>query len=456
MRAESLARRIFLMAVAWGVLSLLVAGFLLVTAYRASVEQAFDERLGVHQKSLVAAFAAQGDVSATLRPPEDIAEPLFALPLSGWYWMVRAVGDDRVVLASPSLTGEVLDLPTNLAGAGGRLAHAYVDGPDGQKLRLIERVVDFDGARSWRIAVAGNAGDLAADISGFTWRTVVILAIVGLGSIVSALVLVRLALAPIERLRRSLHRIQAGEEDRLPTDVPVEMAPFAHELNGLIASNHEAMERARTHAGNLAHALKTPLSVLLNEAREVDSPLARHVVEQASLMREHVQHHLDRARIAAQRRVLGVVTDVAPVVERLARAMRKIHEDRGISIELDMEPGLRFRGEREDLEEALGNLVDNACKWCRSRVVVRLRSDGASDVGDRRRMIVLVDDDGPGLSPEIRAQGPRRGRRLDETTPGSGLGLAIVAETAALYGGSFELAEADLGGLRCELVLPAL
>ena len=456
MRAESLARRIFLMAMAWGVLSLLVAGFLLVTAYRGSVERAFDERLAVHLKSMVAAFAAQADVSGGLRPPEDIGEPRFGLPLSGWYWVVRAVGDDRVVLASASLTGEVLRLPAALVADGEQFAHAYVDGPDGQKLRLIERVVDFDGARAWRIAVAGNAGDLAADIAGFIWRTVVILALVGLGTIVSALILVRLALAPIERLRGSLHRIRAGEEDRLPTDVPVEMAPFAHELNGLIDSNREAMERARTHVGNLAHALKTPLSVLLNEAREADGPLARHVEEQASLMREHVQHHLDRARIAAQRRVLGVVTEVAPVVERLARAMRKIHADRGLSITVDMDPGLRFRGEREDLEEALGNLVDNACKWCRSRVAVSVRVDMEPAVGDRRRLIVRVDDDGPGLPPDVRAEGPRRGRRLDETTPGTGLGLAIVAETAALYGGAFRLAEAELGGLRCELVLPAL
>lgn len=458
MPGSSLARRLFVLSAIWGTLSLAVAGFVLVTVYRDSVEHAFDARLGVYLKSLVGAFAAQSEAGGAFRQPEDLGEPRFALPLSGWYWVVRRVGDDRVVVASPSLTGEVLPLPGEVGARADadRVARAYVEGPDGQRLRLIERQVDFDGSRIWRIAVAGNAGELDADIAVFRWRTIVILAAVGLGTALSALFQVRLALAPLERMRAALHRIRAGEVEKIEGDVPAEMAPFVHELEALVDANREAMERARTHVGNLAHALKTPLSVLINEARDVDTPLGRHVVEQAGLMREHVQHHLDRARIAAQRRVIGVVTEVGPVVDRLARAMRKIHADKGVVVDVHVDPGLRFRGEREDLEEALGNLVDNACKWCRGRVVVDVRLDLAHLDDDRRRLIVRVDDDGPGLPPEIRGEVPRRGRRLDESVPGSGLGLAIVAETAALYGGGLALGEAPLGGLRGELVLPAL
>jgi len=455
---NSLARRLFVLSALWGVVSLAVAGFILITVYRGSVERAFDERLGVYLKTLVGTLAAQSDGGDGFRMPDNLGEARFELPLSGWYWVVRRVGDDKALVASASLTGEVLRLPSDVGANAGsdHVARAYLDGPDGQHLRLIERIVDFDGSQRLRVAVAGNADDLAADIAGFRWRTIVILAVVGFGTALSALLQVRLALAPLERMRNALFRIRSGDEDRLSGDVPTEMAPFAHELNALIDANREAMERARTHVGNLAHALKTPLSVLLNEARDGDGPLARHVVEQATLMREHVQHHLDRARIAAQRRVIGVVTDVEPVVERLARAMRKIHEDKGVMVAVELDPGLRFRGEREDLEEALGNLVDNACKWCRHEVAIRVRLDSGPADGEGRRMVISVEDDGPGLPPEVRAEGPRRGRRLDETVPGTGLGLAIVGELASLYGGAFTLGESPLGGLCCELVLPAL
>ncbi|MER2606373.1 MAG: sensor histidine kinase [Siculibacillus sp.] len=458
MTGNSLARRLFVLAALSSALTLAVAGFVLITVYRSSVERAFDDRLSVYLKTLVGSLAEQPDSAAGLRRPDDLGEPRFDLPLSGWYWVVRGAGDDRVVVASQSLTGEVMRLPsdTGVETGRGRIARAYLDGPDRQRLRIAERVVDFDGTREYRIAVAGNAGELEADVAGFRWRTIFILALVGLGTVISAAVQVRLALAPLERMRRALFRIRAGEAERFEGDVPTEIAPFAHELNALIDANREATERARTHVGNLAHALKTPLSVLVNEARGVDGPLARHVVEQAGLMREHVRHHLDRARIAAQRRVIGVVTEVAPVVERLARAMRRIHEDKGVRIDVVCPPDLRFRGEREDLEEALGNLVDNACKWCGEHVQigVELVSGGAD--AENRRFAVVVDDDGPGLAAEEREQAIERGRRLDEKVPGSGLGLAIVAETAALYGGAFALEGSPLGGLRCRLVLPAL
>lgn len=457
MPGKSLARRFFLLAALWSTLSLAVAGLILITVYRDFVERALDDRLAVHMKTLVGALAAQADAGGSFRVPEDLGEPRFELPLSGWYWVVRRVGDERVVAASPSLIGEVLRLPSDdgVAVSRGRLATSYVEGPDRQRLRILERSVDFDGATEFRLAVAGDTGALEADVAGFRWRAIAVLAVVGLGSVVSALLQVRLALAPLERMRRALARIRTGEADRFDDDMPTEIAPLAHELDGLIDANREAMERARTHVGNLAHALKTPLSVLINEARGSDQPLARHVVEQAGLMREHVQHHLDRARLAAQRRVIGVVTEVEPVVERLVRAMTRIHADKGVEITTAIAPGLRFRGEREDLEEALGNLVDNACKWCRGHVMVTAAPEPVAD-GATARFVLTIDDDGPGLPPWARAEAIKRGRRLDETVPGSGLGLAIVDETARLYGGSFELDASPLGGLSCRLRLPAL
>jgi signal transduction histidine kinase len=458
MQISSLARRLFVLAALWSALSLAVAGFVLITVYRGSVERSFDERLGVYLKTLVGALASQADGAGTFRQPDNLGEARFELPLSGWYWVVRRAADGRVVVTSPSLTGEVLRLPSDIGTRPDRdrILRAYVEGPDGQRLRMVERDVDFDGRDVYRLAVAGNAGDLEADISGFSWRTALLLAAVGFGLVISTVVQVRLGLTPLDRMRAALQRIRAGEAERLEGPFPAEIAPLAHELNALIQANREATERARTHVGNLAHALKTPISVLLNEARGSDCTIAPHVVEQVELMREHVEHHLDRARLAAQRRVIGVVTDVEPVVERLVRAMRRIHDAREVSIRAVTEPGIRFRGEREDLEEALGNLVDNACKWAESRVEVTVRRSDRGGGADRNYFEVLVDDDGPGIDPSGHDDALKRGHRLDQKVPGSGLGLSIVAELAALYGGEFDLDRAPLGGLRCRLVLPAL
>ncbi|MDK9698478.1 MAG: ATP-binding protein [Siculibacillus sp.] len=458
MQASSLARRLFLLAALWSALSLAVAGFVLITVYRGSVERSFDERLAVYLKTLVGALATQADGAGTFRQPDNLGEARFELPLSGWYWVVRHAADGRVALTSPSLTGEVLRLPSDIGTRPDRdrVMRAYLDGPDGQNLRMLEREVDFDGREIFRLAVAGNAGDLEADVSGFSWRTALLLAVVGLGLAISTVVQVRLGLTPLARMRDALMRIRAGEAERLEGAFPAEIAPLADELNALIQANREATERARTHVGNLAHALKTPISVLLNEARGSDCTIAPHVVEQVGLMREHVEHHLERARLAAQRRVIGVVTDVAPVIERLARAMRRIHDARLIELSETVEAGIRFRGEREDLEEALGNLVDNACKWAEGRVEITVRMADEVAGTDRHFFVVLVDDDGPGIDPAGREEALKRGHRLDQKVPGSGLGLSIVNELAALYGGEFDLERSPLGGLRCRLVLPAL
>jgi signal transduction histidine kinase len=194
---------------------------------------------------------------------------------------------------------------------------------------------------------------------------------------------------------------------------------------------------------------------MMNEAAaHGDDPLAVKVREQIAIMHDQVTRHLERARHAARVAVLGTVIEVRPVVTALVRTMEKIHRDRGIAIELDASEEARFRGEQQDLEEMVGNLVDNACKWAQSRVAVETFVERAEARDERRIVHIVVDDDGPGLSPSQRQQVASRGRRLDETKPGSGLGLSIVVELASLYGGGLTLGTAPIGGLRAELVLP--
>ena len=199
-----------------------------------------------------------------------------------------------------------------------------------------------------------------------------------------------------------------------------------------------------------------PLSVMVNEATPRGSdPLALKVLEQAAIMRDQVARHLERARLAARLTVVGSLTDVTPVVTALARTMEKIHRDRTIAIEVRAVEPARFRGERADLEEMIGNLVDNACKWAAGRVVIEVLRERLATASESQIVRIIVDDDGRGLSPAERQQAAKRGRRLDETKPGSGLGLSIVVELAALYGGELKLGTAPLGGLRAELALPA-
>src|SRR5207244_3353604 len=237
---------------------------------------------------------------------------------------------------------------------------------------------------------------------------------------------------------------------------PVEIEPLARETNALLEANREIVERARTHVGNLAHALKTPLSVMVNEAAaRSDDPFAAKVREQAAVMRDQVARHLERARLAARTKVVGTVTDVVPVVTALTRTMEKLHHPRRIAIDLDTPDSVRFQGERQDLEEMVGNLVDNACKWAQSRVSIEVSPERTDAAAAKPSVRIVVDDDGPGLTPAERDQVARRGQRLDESKPGSGLGLSIVLELAGLYGGSLTLSTAPIGGLRAELQLPA-
>jgi signal transduction histidine kinase len=455
MRANSLALRLFVSATAVTVIILLITGIVLSSLYRDGVERSFDRRLGVYLKTLVADVAAPEDNE---KFSQSLGEPLFELPLSGWYWQVTRLNAPKPeVRSSRSLWDAGLphleDL--NVATAADGTRKRYVPGPEDQRLRLVERTVDLGEDGRFLVAVAGDALEIEDETQGFDRAIAVTFGVLAIVLLLTTMFQVRFGLAPLKRISESLAAIRSGTAERLEGKFPVEIAPLARETNALIDANREIVERARTHVGNLAHALKTPLSVIVNEAAARDDPLAAKVREQAHVMRDQVQRHLERARIAARATVIGTVTEVAPVVTALARSMEKIHRDRGIAIDIEAPGETRFRGERQDLEEMVGNLVDNACKWAQSRVAVEVLPE--ADAAQASTLRVVVDDDGPGLtaSERERVQAARRGQRLDETKPGSGLGLSIVVDLAALYGGALTLGTAPIGGLRAELVLPA-
>jgi signal transduction histidine kinase len=453
MRASSLALRLFLSATAWTVVILLATGIILSSIYRQAVERSFDRRLGVYLRTLVADVVAPEQSADRAEP--TLGEPLFDLPLSGWYWQVTRLGAAKPeVRSSRSLWDSnlpALDESEAPVGADGT-RHGYVMGPEDQRLRLVERNVDLGEDGRYLIAVAGDPQEIDDETRSFDQALIVTFGALTLVLIFITMFQVRFGLAPLKRISESLAAIRAGTAERLEGRFPVEIEPLARETNALLDANREIVERARTHVGNLAHALKTPLSVIVNEAAtRGDDPLAAKVSEQTNIMRDQIAHHLERARLAARLKVVGSITDVVPVVTALTRTIEKIYQPRGVAIDLDAAAPARFRGERQDLEEMIGNLVDNACKWAQSRVSVEV----VPDAGAVPMVRIIVDDDGPGLTPAQRDQVARRGRRLDETKPGSGLGLSIVLELSTLYGGSLTLSTAPIGGLRAELVLPA-
>lgn len=457
MRANSLALRLFLSATAWTVIILLATGISLSSLYRQAVERSFDRRLGVYLRTLVAEVAAPEEGSD--RGPLSLGEPLFELPLSGWYWQITKLNVQKPeARSSRSLWDSTLPHLADqgiLPGADGS-RRSYVDGPEDQRLRLVERTVDLGDEGRYLVAVAGDPQEIDEETRSFDNALAITFVMLAAVLLLITMFQVRFGLAPLKRISESLAAIRAGRSEKLEGDFPHEIEPLARETNALIAANHEIVERARTHVGNLAHALKTPLTVMVNEAAgRGDDPLARKVREQAAIMRDQVTRHLERARLSARLTVVGTVTEVKPVVTALARTMEKLHHDRGLVIDAEVPETLRFVGERQDLEEMVGNLVDNACKWAEGRVAIEA---GPAPAPDRRAdagLRIVVDDDGPGLSEAEREQVARRGNRLDETKPGSGLGLSIVTELAGLYGGKLTLSAAPIGGLRAELVLPA-
>lgn len=435
---------------------LVVAGIVLSSLYRAAVERAFDRRLNVYLRTLVADVATPDEAGE--RFPQSLGEPLFELPLSGWYWQVTRLDTARPeIRSSRSLWDSTLphleEAGSSASAAGAR--QGYVEGPEEQLLRLVERTIDLGDEGRFLVAVAGDAVEIDEETRGFDRALATTFAVLGIVLLLITTFQVRFGLAPLNRISAGLAAIRSGAAERLEGKFPIEVAPLARETNALIEANREIVTRARTHVGNLAHAIKTPLSVIVNEATtHPDDPLASKIREQTEIMRDHVAHHLERARLAARVAVVGTVTEVRPVVTALVRTMEKIHHARGITVELDAPEDARFRGEKQDLEEMIGNLVDNACKWAQSRVALETFVERPDVYSERRIVRIVVDDDGPGLSPQQREQVGRRGRRLDEAKPGSGLGLSIVVELASLYGGGLTLGTAPIGGLRAELVLP--
>ncbi|MGH6861569.1 MAG: ATP-binding protein [Phyllobacterium sp.] len=429
-------------------MSFIAIATIISTLYGEARLKSFEQLLSAHLFSVIASV---GVTDGTLSGRPDPGEVRYSSPLSGWYWSVEPAADNlKGALRSVSLGERNIDSPSTLnVPFDTSFQRRYTEaGPNGQKLSVVETEVVLDAEnRVARFRVMGNLGEVQGEIADFRYTLYFYLGIFGLGGTLINAAVILFGLRPLDLVRRSLADIREGKVSRLDENLPNEIAPLAREMNALIDNNRRIMDRSRTQVGNLAHSLKTPLSVLVNESRTIGGAEGRLIAEQSAAMQVQVQHYLQRARVAAQRDSVVFRAPVTPILERLVRVTTKLNPDMDMQFNNYMDDAI-FAGEQEDLEEVVGNLLENAGKWGRSIIRLTLsRVDSGFEIN--------VEDDGPGLAPHQMKDALARGKRLDESKPGSGLGLAIVNDTVREYGGTLHLERsAALGGLSVRLNLP--
>jgi len=450
---RSLRLRLLVGTLVWIIATIAIAGWSLAGLFRQHVAEQFYDGLGVHLEQLTANLTLTPDGIPSLSIP--LSDPRFSRPYSGLYWQIDQLDNTahtqmQGILRSRSLWDSVLEVPED-ALADGEIHQHWVSGPDGVPLGMVERMVHLAERpeTALRLVVAADMQLISEPVENFNGLLGGSLGVLGLGLILAAIVQVLIGLRPLGHLRRALTAVREGEAKHIEGSFPREVQPLVDDFNEVLAHNTRIVSHARTQAGNLAHAVKTPLTILTNAAARPGPGLPQLVSEQVVIARRQVDYHLARARAAAAATVPGVRSDVRPLVDSIVRVMDRLYQDRKISVIIaDSEIAPVFRGEQQDLQEMLGNVLDNAWKWANSRVEASFLVEG-------ERLVIQVDDDGPGLASEQRQAVLVRGVRADEQVPGSGLGLAIVDDLAQLYDGSIELGESPLGGLRVRLTLPA-
>jgi signal transduction histidine kinase len=439
----SLSRRIIGTSALWIGVLLLGGGLTLDRVLTSTVTDSFDEGLTNVLTAMISSAEVGPEGEVLFNRP--LADQRFLEPASGLYYQISGEGHED--WRSRSLWDRAIQVTPDMVATGG----AGVDSqqfPD-EPLRVMVRTVILPGSKTqWYFIVAQAREGLNEQIRTLRVTLTRSFLVLGGGLILLAALQVFIGLRPLRRIRREIARMRAGEKSRVTEPLPVEVLPLVEELNALLAHNESQAEEARRHAGNLAHALKTPLTVLMNAATANAPDLGSTVIREAATMRRQIDHHLARARALGRRGTAQSRTDVWPSLEAVERAVDRLYPD--IRIDRSGDQGTVVRVERQDLDEMLGNLIENAAKYGGGSVFVTVEQRGSAWVD------IVVEDDGAGIPEAMRERIFDRGVRLDSSKPGTGLGLAIVRDVAEIYGGSVTLgASEDLGGLEVRLRLPS-
>ena len=439
----SLTRRMLGIAALWILLLLAGGGLALERVLDTAITRNFDSQLHYVLSAMIA--SAELDPDGELHFTRLLGDQRFLEPNSGLYWQVSAPGHDP--FRSRSLWDRRLKVQQEPPDEHEHTYNSEEFGAD-ESLRVMERDALIPGSPVvWRFQVAQDRGILDAQIAVLTKTLIRSFAILGLGLILMSALQATFGLWPLRKVRRQIAAVRAGRMARVDTRLPIEIAPMVEELNDLLAHNERQAEEARTHAGNLAHALKTPLTVIMNEASANSPDLCKTVIREATTMRRQVDHHLARARAVGRRAAGQSVAPVWPSLDSVERAVSRLYPN--VTIDVAGDRNARVHVERQDLDELIGNLIENAAKYGGGRVFVTVENGP-------RFVELLIEDDGQGIPEAQRDAIFERGARLDTGKPGTGLGLAIVRDVAQIYGGSVKLEESeDLGGLLVRLKLPS-
>jgi signal transduction histidine kinase len=396
---RSLAARVITISTIWAIVTLVIIATVVSALFREASERGFDNFLSANLFNLVASVGAGQDGRLTGSP--ELGDPRYLFPKSGWYWSVEAIAAGLTgSLKSDSMLTPIASPSTMSVPFDGSFQRRYAaDGPDGQNVAVLETEVVLGGAdRIARYRVTGNLDELEAEISDFNRQLYTYLALFGLGMVAINAAAILFGLRPLRQVREALSSVREGATKRLDGSFPSEIEPLANETNALIESNRRILERSRTQVGNLAHSLKTPLAVLINEGRSIGGREGKLIEEQTGAMKQQIDHYLQRARMAAQRGSVVFRAPVDPVLQRMVRVMAKLNPQINITYEASAHPV--FAGEQEDLEEIVGNLLENAMKWGREKVRV-----GLVDLAAEAPLFeIVIEDDGPGIPERRRAK----------------------------------------------------
>ena len=444
MKHNSLSFRIIVFSVTWIIITFAITGALLIYFYNDHVAQHYDEHVTMHLEELREAikFDADGTFKLEFTP----SDPRYHDLQSGWYWEVKQAG--KTLRRSESLGDYTLDLGRLQPGT---IVEIYETiGPMQNKLRMhvVELTLDPNREPVILLASAPMEG-ITDDVKNYSNHIIGSFVVLGMGLLLAVVVQVRVALQPLKAISVGISDVREGKASKLPEELLEDVKPLVNELNNLLDHNAVLLKRARNQLGDLAHSVKNPLTVLKSEARKMEPEQKMLVTQQINDISRNVDHYLTRARTYGTEKVLGSRSNVKTVVEDLIYAMQRIHQERDLGYNFCPLEECWFRGEAQDLEEMVGNLMDNASKWAESQVSISVKSDHVN-------LVITVEDDGPGIPGEKIEEVMRRGNKLDESKPGHGQGLGISKDIADLYGGSLNLGSSELGGLKAELVLPAI
>jgi len=440
---NTLAFRIISLSGAWIITALVVTALMLMLNHREHTAQHYDAHVSMHLEELMGAseFTAEDGYTLVFRP----SDPRYRILDSGWYWEVKQ--GPKTLKRSLSLGEGSLNMgkvkPTL------NVVIHEITGPQDEILRMHVVAIDLDpeGEAVVFLATAPTTG-ITEDVVEYSNHIVLGFIALGIGLLLAVVLQVRVALKPLHAISRRIGDIRAGKASKMPEENLEDVQPLVDELNNLLDHNAVLVKRARNQLGDLAHSVKNPLTVINNATHEMKTGQKELILQQTSDISKSVDHYLSRARTFGTEKVLGSRSSIKTATEDLVYAMQRIYQDRKLEFDRSDLQGCWFKGEGQDLEEMLGNLIDNACKWAKSRVKI---SCGTHD----DRLEVVVEDDGPGIAKEEFSNVIRRGHKLDESKPGHGQGLGIVNDIAALYGGSLQLARSESGGLQAKLDLPS-